>query len=124
MNPAISEFPRHIFYDGMLADGPNVQQPDFGGKLKASIRMKFPYVQPFTFFDLDSKEERDGTSLSNKQEAELALQLYRTIDRETEGLLIKSRVAVITPYSQQQTLLHRLFEQSYGASYPSRVEIR
>ncbi|KAL7524036.1 hypothetical protein ACHAXR_000413, partial [Thalassiosira sp. AJA248-18] len=107
----------------MLIDGPNVQQPDFGGSLKSVIRTKFPYVQPFNIFDLDSKEERDGTSLFNKNEAQLVLQLYATLDRETDGLLVKTRVAVITPYSQQSSLLHRLFEKKYGASYPSRVEI-
>lgn len=123
MNPVISEFPRHIFYEGMLLDGPNVQQPDFGGSLKSTIRTKFPFVQPFTIFDLDSKEQRDGTSLSNKTEAQLVLKLYQTLDQETGGMLAKSRVAVITPYSQQSSLLQRLFNETYGASYPSRVEI-
>ena len=124
MNPVISEFPRHIFYEGMLLDGPNVQEPDFGGNLKTAIKYKFPHVQPFTIFDLDSKEERDGTSLSNKAEAQLVLQLYQSLDKETDGMLAKSRVAVITPYSQQSSLLHRLFNETYGAAYPSRVEIR
>jgi len=115
MNPVISEFPRHIFYKGMLEDGPNVKQSDFGGKLKLIIRAKFPYVQPFNIFDLDSKEERDGTSLSNKTEAQLVLQLYRTLDREADGLLAKTRVGILTPYSQQSSLLHGLFQLSYGA---------
>jgi senataxin len=124
MNPLISEFPRHIFYQDQLVDGPNVLQSDFGGTLKSVIRVKFPYVQPFNIFDLDSKEKREGTSLSNKHEAMLALQLYCTLDRESDGLLTQSRVAVITPYSQQSGLLRQLFEERYGASYLSRVEIR
>lgn len=125
MNPVISEFPRHIFYRGMLLDGQNVQQSDFGGPLKTMIRMKFPYLQPFNIFDLDSKEERaNGTSLSNKHEAQLVLQLYKTLDRETDGLLAKTRVAIITPYSQQSLLLRRLFEERYGTSFETRVEIR
>lgn len=126
MNPVISEFPRHIFYEGMLLDGPNVLHPDFGGSLKSMIRSRFPYIQPFQIFDLDSKEERGGArkSLQNKDEAQLVLQLYRTLDRETDGLVAKSRVAVITPYSQQSSLLHRLFNENYGDSYQSRVEIR
>jgi superfamily I DNA and/or RNA helicase len=120
----ISEFPRHIFYQDQLVDGPNVLQSDFGGTLKSVIRVKFPYVQPFNIFDLDSKEKREGTSLSNKHEAMLALQLYCTLDRESDGLLTQSRVAVITSYSQQTGLLRQLFEERYGASYLSRVEIR
>lgn len=123
---AISEFPRHIFYKGTLFDGMNVKQPDFGGNLKSIIRTRFPYIQPFNIFDLDSTEERGGTSLSNKKEAQLVLELYRTLDRETDGLLAttKTRVAVITPYSQQVSLLHRLFEQKFGSLYLTRVEIR
>jgi senataxin len=123
MHPIISEFPRHIFYEGMLLDGPNVQKPDFGGTLKTAIVGKFPHIKPFNIFDLDSKEERDGTSLSNTNEAQLALHLYCALDRETNGLLAKSRVAVITPYSQQTALLHRLFEEQFGNAYSSRVEI-
>jgi len=123
MHPVISAFPRHIFYGGMLLDGPNVQSPDFGGELKDVITTKFPHFQQFNMLDLDSKEERDGTSLSNRDEAELVLHLYRTIDQESEGLVAQTRVAIITPYSQQVSLLHRMFEEAYGASYATRVEI-
>ena len=103
-----------------------MKQPDFGGNLKSTIRTRFPYIQPFNIFDLDSTEERGGTSLSNKNEAQLVLELYRTLDRETDGLLAttKTCVAVITPYSQQVSLLHRLFEQNFGSLYLTRVEIR
>lgn len=124
MHPMISAFPRHIFYEGMLLDGPNVQKPDFGGELKDVISRKLPRFRQFNLLDLNSTEERDGTSLCNRDEAELVLHLYRTIDRETEGLLAQTRVAIITPYSQQVALLHRMFGEAYGASYETKVEIR
>ena len=125
MNPVISEFPRHIFYDGKLLDAPNVLKPDYGGNLKTIIRTKFPFIKPFNILDLESTEERLGNSLSNKSEAELVLQLYRTLDVETNGFITKeSRVAIITPYSQQKALLHRLFNERYGNNYQTRVEIR
>lgn len=124
MHPVISEFPRHIFYGGMLLDGPNVQKPDFGGELKDIITKKFPHFRQFNMLDLDSKEERDGTSLSNRDEADLVLHLYRTMDQESEGVVAQTRVAIITPYSQQVSLLHRIFGEAYGASYTVRVEIR
>ena len=120
---AVSNFPRRIFYKGLLKDGPKVQEADFGGPLKLAIQFKFPHFQPLTILDLDSTEDRTGTSLTNRREAELALQLYRTIDRETDGLLAKSRVAVITPYSQQCSLLKRMFEQNYGSPYATRVHV-
>ena len=124
MHPVISAFPRHIFYGGMLLDGSNVQQTDFGGSLNIAIKNKFPHFQPFNILDLDSKEERDGTSLSNMDEARLVLHLYCSLDKETDGLIARSRAAVITPYSQQSSLLHRLFESTFGSSYSTRVEIR
>jgi senataxin len=124
MNPVISAFPRHIFYQNALLDGPNVQQSDFGGSLHTILGIKFPNVKPFTMFDLDSREERDGTSLSNGAEAKLVVQLYSTMERVSDGLLGNSRVAIITPYSQQSSLLHRLFEAKYGACYNQKVEIR
>ncbi len=124
MHPVISAFPRHIFYGGMLLDGPNVQQPGFGGELKDIIAKKFPHFRQFNILDIDSKEERDGTSLSNRDEAELVLHLYRTLDQESEGVVAQTRVAIITPYSQQVSLLHRMFEDVYGDSYAKRVEIR
>lgn len=124
MHPMISKFPRHIFYQAALLDGPNVLHSDFGGRLKTILGMRFPSVQPFNIYDLDSKEERNGTSLSNKFEAKLAVQLYSTLDQVSDGQLVKTRVAVITPYSQQSSLLHRLFEEKYGPTYIHRVEIR
>lgn len=124
MNPMISEFPRHIFYKGTLTDGPNVQASNFGGDLKDRIAIQFPHFKPFTIFDLDSREEREGTGLSNMHEAQLAVHLYMSLDNQIDGLISKSRVAVITPYAQQTQLLHKLFEDALGASYSARVEIR
>jgi senataxin len=123
MHPMISEFPRHIFYEGMLADGPNVQTSNFGDKL-ISISKNFPHFKPLTILDLDSREEREGTRLSNMHEAQLVLHLYLSLDRKSDGLLAKSRVAVITPYAQQTLVLHRLFNDTFGSSYLDRVEIR
>lgn len=123
MHPMISEFPRHIFYEGMLVDGPNVQTSNFGGKL-ISIAKNFPHFKPLTVFDLDSREEREGTGLSNIHEARLVLHLYISLDRKSDGLLGESRVAVITPYAQQTLVLHRLFGDTFGSSYLERVEIR
>lgn len=124
MDPTISEFPRHIFYKGMLVDGPNTQHPDFGGTLKHKIMKAFPNFKSLQVLDLDSREEREGTRLSNMHEAQLALHLYVSLDRASDGMLAKSRVAVITPYAQQLVLLHKLFEDELGAAYLTMVEIR
>lgn len=73
--------------------------------------------------DLDSREERGGTSLSNSTEAELALHLYNSLNSVTGGLVSQSRVAIITPYSQQSNLLKRMFRNVMGNDFTRFVEI-
>ena len=146
MHPMISAFPRRIFYAGSLEDGPNVCKPNYGGDLNTSVRGNFRYFQvsrhfilfrrcisllcacsnittsqkPFTILDIDSTEERDGTSLSNRTEANLALHLFSTL-RDTAQ--IKARMAIITPYQQQVSLLRRIFQEKFGLSYTKFVDV-
>lgn len=42
MIPAISNFPRRIFYGGYLKDGPNVKHAEYGNPLKKIVCSKFP----------------------------------------------------------------------------------
>ena len=49
MNPAISDFPRRIFYDGKLLDGPNVLHPEYGNPLKRAVFRKFQSFQVSIF---------------------------------------------------------------------------
>jgi senataxin len=123
MNPKISAFPRQIFYDGSLLDGPNVKKPNYGGELTQMVKSKFRHFKPLTVLDLDSTEEREGTNLSNGDEARLALHLFCSLDHETNGMSKKSKVAIITPYMQQVILIKRLFEGKYGLSYNKMVDI-
>ena len=123
MHPCISEFPRRIFYGGELVDGPNVQDPQYGMPLSRLLTTKFPSFQPLTVLDLDSSEERGGTSLSNPAEARLAIHLYESLKRETGGVSSRSRVAVITPYAQQASTLRRMFSQHLGPDVQKLVEI-
>ena len=122
MNPMISSFPRRIFYDGKLLDGPNVKHPEYGSPLKRTVFRSFEAFQPFTVLDLESTEDRAGTSLANTAEAQLALHLFLNLRSATGGQL-GSRVAVITPYSQQAALLRRTFSSGLGSEYERSVEI-
>lgn len=54
------------------------------------------FVQPFTVLDLESSEERGGTSLANTAEAQLALHLFNNLRVGTEGKSTSSRVAVVS----------------------------
>ncbi|CAB9520022.1 Probable helicase DDB_G0274399 [Seminavis robusta] len=123
MHPQISHFPRHIFYGGNLRDGPNVTKPDFGNPLRETLSHQLPLVQPFTVLDLDSQEERGGTSLANSSEAHLAVHLYQSLNELSGGLVQKTKVAIITPYSQQTRMLKRFFENALGPRYENFVEI-
>jgi len=73
--------------------------------------------------DLESSEERGGTSLANTGEAQLALHLFNNLRRGTEGKSTNTRVAVITPYAQQAALLRRTFSNSLGHDFERFVEI-
>ncbi len=42
MHPAISHFPRHIFYRGQLLDGPNVRDPNYGKLVIDKITRQVP----------------------------------------------------------------------------------
>jgi senataxin len=123
MHPKISHFPRHIFYGGALLDGPNVIQPDYGNPLRAMLCRAVPTFSPLTILDLDSKEERGGTSLSNLSEAKLAIFLYDQLKIHSRGLSATTKVAVITPYAQQCRLLRELFSDRLGPQYESMVEV-
>uniref|UniRef100_A0A7S4IUR5 WW domain-containing protein n=1 Tax=Odontella aurita TaxID=265563 RepID=A0A7S4IUR5_9STRA len=123
MHPKISDFPRRIFYDGKLLDGKNVLHPEYANPLSRLVFSKFPSFQNFTVLDLDSQEERGGTSLSNPSEAQLALHLFSSLRQETLGLSSQSRVAVITPYAQQANHLRRVFSSRLGSDYAKSVEV-
>lgn len=146
MHPKISHFPRHIFYGGTLLDGSHVKNSQYGHPLLGlicarvptfQVRPHAPFVakilpansyqkinlQPFTVLDLDSKEERGGTSLSNSTEAHLAVHLYSSLRQVSQGLSAQSRVAIITPYSQQANLLRRYFRDLLGDDFARFVEV-
>ena len=68
-------------------------------------------------FDIDSAEERGGTSLSNATEANFALHLYRSFVQQIGHIASQTRVCIITPYSQQASLLRQTFARGLGNEY-------
>jgi hypothetical protein len=68
---------------------------------------------------LDSKEHRDGTSLANNNEAQLAIHLYTQLYKLTNGLSAQRRVAVITPYARQANLLQNCFAEKLDSPCPA-----
>eukprot|EP00553_Chaetoceros_curvisetus_P003824 CAMPEP_0204613926 /NCGR_PEP_ID=MMETSP0717-20131115/1825_1 /ASSEMBLY_ACC=CAM_ASM_000666 /TAXON_ID=230516 /ORGANISM="Chaetoceros curvisetus" /LENGTH=355 /DNA_ID=CAMNT_0051626507 /DNA_START=26 /DNA_END=1093 /DNA_ORIENTATION=- len=123
MHPQISKFPRNIFYGGYLKDGPNVKGKGYGNPLRDKMMQQLPNIHPFTVFDLDSSEERGGSSLRNSTEARFALQLYENLTKEFGIFVSTSKVAIITPYAQQASLLRQTFSQALGNEYQQLVEV-
>ena len=123
MHPKISHFPRNIFYGGALKDGPNVTQPNYGNPLRGTVCGALPNFSPFMILDLDSQEERGGTSLSNLSEAKLAIYLFDQLKAASRGISATTKVAVITPYAEQSKLLRRVFSEHLGPRYETMVEV-
>ena len=56
-------------------------------------------------------------------EARFALHLYESLANNTNYATTKSRIAIITPYSQQVGLLKRTFSNKLGPNYDKAVEV-
>jgi senataxin len=123
MHPMISHFPRNIFYSGDLLDAPNVKKPDYGDPLRSTICRAVPGFKPLVILDLDSREERTGTSLANSAEAQLCVFLYQQLKQVSHGLSSKTKVAIISPYAEQVALLRRCFTDVLGPDFAKFVEI-
>lgn len=80
-------------------------------------------MKPLTIFNLDSNEQRSGTSLCNSAEARLALDLCLTLNRIAKKELENFRIAVITPYGQQLNILKKLFNKEKGSSFLQKIEV-
>ena len=62
--------------------------------------------------------------MSNSTEAHFALHLYTSLVHGGMGQVVnKTKVSIITPYSQQAAVLRRVFSQSLGSDYTNRVEV-
>lgn len=104
-------------------DGPNVRDPNYGNPLLETVRRSVANFNPFTILNLDSKEEKVGTSLSNPTEARLAVFLFEQLKQFSRGIATKSRIAIITPYAQQSRLLKQTFADSIGPDFEKFVEV-
>ena len=61
--------------------------------------------------------------MSNSTEAQFALHLYTSLTKNVGHVVQQSKVSIITPYSQQATVLRRVFSQYLGPDYVNCVEV-
>ncbi len=88
MHPEIVKFSNEMYYDG---------------KLKTDYKnIKGNGISPFEIINIDSSEERIGTSYQNKKEAEEVDKIYKQLKDNF------NEVIVISPYNAQCNLLKKL----------------
>ena len=118
MHPAISHFPRHVFYQGILQDAPSVvaQKPPFFAAP--------PYeINPFMFINIVGGRDSVSASTqsrSNPDEAKICVSLYSALAKmaEANNINLTGRVGIISPYADQVRLLRSEFE---AAKYDAEV---
>ena len=111
MHPAISVFPRVVFYqENSLLDAPGVKVAPFFAKPEYGI-------EPFTFFDLTNASEQISTSgsRSNPSEAVFCVNLYLSLLQISviEGVDLTGKVGVITPYADQVEAIKSEFNAAF-----------
>lgn len=106
MHPALSEFPSNTFYDGDLQNGINTAE--------RTRNINFPWPRsdkPMMFWAVNGSEDpgSSGRSLQNRMEAySVNLVVQKFLHCGISG----SRIAVVTPYDSQRTLVRQLLYQS------------
>jgi len=97
MHPAISAFPRAAFYGGRLMDGIACEDrpaPDGFHWPKKNM--------PLCFLPVRGREQREGESLRNEEEAQRVLEVVKGL---LNGGLEPSEVGIVSPYAAQVRLL-------------------
>ncbi|UZJ56809.1 hypothetical protein CBS101457_006129 [Exobasidium rhododendri] len=121
MNPGISKFPSREFYDGKLTDGPGM------AALTQKPWHQDPLLAPFRFFDCRRSQEANGrgTSLINREEAQMAAAIYGRLRREAGRFgdqSVLGKVGVVTMYKEQVFELKRAFKGRFGAGIDEVVD--
>ncbi|KAK1932960.1 hypothetical protein X943_001593 [Babesia divergens] len=105
MDPRISRFPSMYFYRNQLKDAPSVYNR------QVEDWREFPLLKPTIFYAIDSKQTKYETSYKNEMEANIVCQLLEIIlevlsaEPNFELSSLQQRIAIVTTYSAQVTLL-------------------
>lgn len=119
MHPDISVLPSRVFYDGKLADG-----PDMAAKTLQPWHSA-PAFAPYRFFNVDAGRESAGSighSLKNTAEANAALAIYQNLKMKFPAVDFDYRIGIVTMYKEQKRELIRVFSARYGRNITSTVD--
>lgn len=109
MHPDIAVFPSKEFYDNKLTTGSTNFE-------RTKQDWHNDIFSPYRFFNVKGSQERSERtkSLFNKNEAQVAYQLYKNFGEKIGYGNINGKVGIISPYKQQVTLLKNFFRQMLG----------
>ena len=91
MHPLISDFPNKKFYNGLIENG--ISEIDRVG-----------FLDPIIFIDINSKENKKGTSYENEKEA---LEIYNIYNYLNSKNVEDKDIGIISPYSGQTKLIRK-----------------
>jgi len=114
MHPTISKFPSATFYDGLLK---NVREKEEFERDFPAQWSQINCFGPVVFFHLRGSQEKSRQSLINNDEANFVLQLYTSMSQLfPPEASWRSRIAVISPYAEQVSLIRHKFREYFKLS--------
>merc|ERR1719379_2179592 len=113
MHPDIARFPSQAFYDDELA---NVMEKEEFEREFPAPWYRLPPFAPVVFFDLRSAQRVSMQSLVNDEEADFVIQLFTTIQALYPDEDWRTKVAVISPYAEQVSLIKAKVRELYGVA--------
>ncbi|KAF5369282.1 hypothetical protein D9758_002689 [Tetrapyrgos nigripes] len=117
MHPDISELPSRIFYNGRLKDGPSMTSKT------TQIWHSHPKFGTYRFYNVAAGlEEKQGQSLTNKSECDMAVNLFSRLEKEFKSVDFNFRVGVVSMYRAQISLMRFTFERRFGKDILGRVD--
>ncbi|CDZ98451.1 helicase sen1 [Phaffia rhodozyma] len=119
MHPDISKLPSKVFYDGRLADGPEMAKKTIQPWHASSA------FSPYRFYNVNSSREMAGSlghSLKNTAEATVALNIYSNLKSQFPSVDFDYRIGIVTMYKEQKRELIRVFSSQYGRGITSTVD--
>jgi len=120
MHPTIAEFPSKEFYDEQLNNAPNIDE-----LVKAPPWYCVPALQPVVFFHVKTREQAEGSSLVNPEEADFVVQIFLTLTQMISEFDWRKKLAVVTPYAEQVRLIRQKFRDVLGtrSTAPLPIEV-
>lgn len=118
MHPDISRLPSCLFYEGRIADG-----PDMATKTSQPWHSN-PLFGTYKFLNVAGHERTtlNGHSLMNHEECDVAVALYTRLKTEYAKVDFDFRIGIISMYRAQLLELKNKFRTAFGAEILGKID--